>query len=132
MDQTAFKESIKRKASRRHLETVDEINMLLQQLVEPAAKHSEQRAHPRYPVCVRLRVTPYSDALSALGSPQVAYSQNLSVSGAALLLAEDPEADYLRVDFANGTSPLTLILRILWKRQSGSFTEAGGSFVARI
>ncbi len=132
MDQTAFEATLIRKASRRHSETVDEISSLLQQLVEPATRQSELRAHPRFPICVRLQVTPCSEAFSALGPTQVAFSQNLSAGGAALLLAEQPGADYLRVQFANGTSPLTLILRILWKRQSGKFVEAGGTFVARI
>lgn len=132
MERESFKETLKRKASQRHSSTVDEINSLLEQLVEPATRHSERRAHPRFPVCIRLQVTPCSDAFSALGPPQVAFSQNLSAGGAAVLLSEEPGSDYLRVEFGNGTSPLTLILRILWKRRSGGFVEAGGAFVARI
>ena len=132
MDQAVFKETLKRKASQRHSGTLDEISSLLEQLVQPATRHSEQRAHPRFPVCIRLQVTPCSDAFSALGPVQVAFSQNLSAGGAALLLSEDPGSDYLRVEFGNGVTPLTLILRVLWKRKSGGFVEAGGTFVARI
>jgi hypothetical protein len=132
MDQAAFEATLMRKASKRHAETVGEISALLQQLVEPATRQSEMRAYPRFPICVRLQVTPCSEVFSALGPTQIAFSQNLSAGGAALLLAEQPEANHLRVEFANGKSPLILILRILWKRQSGKFVEAGGTFVARI
>lgn len=76
MERESFKETLKRKAYQRQSSTVDEINSLLEQLVEPATGHSERRAHPRFPVCIRLQVTPCSDAFSALGPPQVAFSQN--------------------------------------------------------
>ena len=132
MDQSAFEATLKRKASQRHADTVGEISALLKQLTEPSSRQSETRAHPRFQVCMRLQVTPCSESFSLLGPPQVAFSQNLSAGGAALLLTEDSGADYLRVEFGTGVGPLTLILRVSWKRRSGGFVEAGGAFVARI
>lgn len=100
--------------------------------VGPEPRESDGRFDLRYPVCTKIRVTPCDNEFTLTGSSEVAYTQNLSAGGARILLADDPESEYLRVDFDNPALPFSLILKLNFKIPSGKFIEAGGEFIARL
>jgi hypothetical protein len=108
-------------------ENLEQLSQLLQKLGEPLQHDPGMRDETRYPVCVKLRVTPCNAAYVPVGPQEVAFAQNLSGGGAALIFASDPVSDYPMIQLRNHT----IVLRLLWKRAEGKFVEAGGTFVAR-
>lgn len=123
-------------ATERHEDTVSEISQLMEYFAESGAEEEEEilekRIDLRFPICTRIRVTPCDDKFVPTGSENLAYTRNLSASGARLLLSADLDSKLVRVDFDNSALPFTLIMELQWQNSFGDFVEAGGSFFARL
>ncbi len=108
-------------------ENLEQLSQLLEKLGEPLQDYAGMREEARYPVCVKLHVTPCNAAYVPVGPQEVVFAQNLSGGGAVLIFASEPVSDYQMIRVGNDT----IVLRLLWKRAAGKFVEAGGTFVAR-
>ena len=119
----------------RHETPVEETARLLERFLDPGRHVENDRRdtqHPRHSICAKIRVTPCNDFHSPIGSTEVAFTRNISVGGACVILPEMPTSDILRVEFVDRVFPYTLMLRLIWKRSAGKFTEAGGAFIGRL
>ena len=119
--------SVDSRAGEAHQEVLEQVRGLLESFSDSLEDHTGMRDEARLPVCVQLQVTPCNSAYVPIGPEDVAFAQNLSGGGAALLFAETPMSDFLLIRIGH----TTMVLRLLWKRKAGKFVEAGGAFVAR-
>ncbi len=127
MNQPIVESAVESADSETQMEALGQLSELLEKFAEPMQDFSGMRDEARLPVCVKLQVTPCNSAYVPVGPEELAFAQNLSGGGAALIFASAPVSDFMLIRIGGDT----MVLRLLWKRQAGKFVEAGGEFVSR-
>ena len=92
---------------------------------------ADERVDLRYPVCVPIEVTPYSDQGQRSGEPFATVTKDISAGGIAFLHTAEIANRYIAVRFprAKRHSDQSVVVEVRYCRELGPLWQIGGRFL---
>ena len=92
---------------------------------------ADKRGDLRYPVCIPIEGTPFSDQGQQCGEPFATVTKDVSAGGIAFLHTAEITAQYAAISFPNAKRHFDqfVVVEVLYCREMGPLWQTGGRFL---